>query len=115
MVVALVPDDVAPTHLDGLPPELDADFATRVAADGRAHLECQGYRDGGRALRRGRGRAWGEERELGRAAPGVVVAAMRERYKSMVRTIEHVNPRPVLLARGSAVPEAPRERRAAHP
>src|SRR5215813_5178647 len=26
---ALVPDDVAPTHLDGLPPELDADFATR--------------------------------------------------------------------------------------
>ena len=28
---ALVPDDVAPAHLDGLPPELDADFATRVA------------------------------------------------------------------------------------
>src|SRR5262245_20545253 len=25
---ALAPDDVAPTHLDGLPPELDADWAT---------------------------------------------------------------------------------------
>jgi hypothetical protein len=44
---ALVPDDVAPTQLDGLPPELDADFATRVAADGLAHVECQGYRDAG--------------------------------------------------------------------
>ena len=41
----LVPDDVAPTHLDGLPPELDADFATRVAADDLVHMECQGYRD----------------------------------------------------------------------
>lgn len=44
---ALVPDDVAPTHLDALPPELDADFATRVEADELLHLECQGYRDGG--------------------------------------------------------------------
>ncbi len=44
---ALVPDDVAPTHLDGLPPELDADFATRVAESELAHVECQGYRDTG--------------------------------------------------------------------
>jgi hypothetical protein len=43
----LVPDDVAPTHLDGLPPEMDADFAARVAADGLRHVECQGYRDTG--------------------------------------------------------------------
>lgn len=45
--VALVPDDVAPTHLDGLPPELDADFATRVAEDELTHVECQGYQDAG--------------------------------------------------------------------
>jgi hypothetical protein len=45
--VALAPDDVAPTQLDGLPPELDADFATRVASDGLVHVECQGYRDDG--------------------------------------------------------------------
>ncbi|MCC6556005.1 MAG: hypothetical protein IT372_23840 [Polyangiaceae bacterium] len=44
---ALTPDDVAPTHLDGLPPELDADFATRVASDQLVHMECQGYRDTG--------------------------------------------------------------------
>jgi hypothetical protein len=44
---ALLPDDVAPTHLDGLPPELDADFATRVASDQLVHVECQGYRDTG--------------------------------------------------------------------
>jgi hypothetical protein len=44
---ALVPDDVAPTHLDGLPPELDADFAARVASDELVHVECQGYRDTG--------------------------------------------------------------------
>jgi hypothetical protein len=44
---ALVPDDLAPTHLDGLPPELDADFATRVASDQLVHMECQGYRDAG--------------------------------------------------------------------
>jgi hypothetical protein len=44
---ALVPDDIAPTHLDGLPPELDADFATRVASDKLVHVECQGYRDTG--------------------------------------------------------------------
>jgi hypothetical protein len=44
---SLVPDDVAPTHLDGLPPELDADFATRVAEGELAHVECQGYRDTG--------------------------------------------------------------------
>ncbi|MFT3770113.1 MAG: hypothetical protein QM820_32185 [Minicystis sp.] len=41
----LVTDDVAPTHLDGLPPELDADFAARVASDELLHIECQGYRD----------------------------------------------------------------------
>ncbi len=44
---ALVPDDLAPTHLDGLPPELDADFATRVAEGELVHVECQGYRDAG--------------------------------------------------------------------
>jgi hypothetical protein len=43
----LVPDDVAPTHLDGLPPEMDADFAARVSADALTHVECQGYRDHG--------------------------------------------------------------------
>ena len=43
----LVPDDLAPTHLDGLPPELDADFATRVAEGGLTHVECQGYHDTG--------------------------------------------------------------------
>jgi hypothetical protein len=48
---ALAPDDVSPTHLDGLPPELDADFAARVAADELAHVECQGYRDPGFAAR----------------------------------------------------------------
>jgi len=42
-----VPDDVAPTHLDGLPPELDADFAARVGSDDLLHMECQGYRDSG--------------------------------------------------------------------
>jgi hypothetical protein len=42
-----VPDDVAPTHLDGLPPELDADFAARVLSDALLHMECQGYRDSG--------------------------------------------------------------------
>ena len=44
---ALVPDDVAPTHLDGLPPELDADWATRVSSDDLIHMECQGYDDTG--------------------------------------------------------------------
>lgn len=43
----LSPDDVAPTHIDGLPPELDADFAARVDAEELLHLECQGYRDAG--------------------------------------------------------------------
>lgn len=43
----LVPDDVAPTHLDGLPPELDADFAARVGTDDFRHVECQGYHDTG--------------------------------------------------------------------
>lgn len=38
----LTTEDVAPTHLDGLPPELDADFATRVGAADLVHLECQG-------------------------------------------------------------------------
>jgi hypothetical protein len=41
----LVPDDLAPTHLDALPPELDADWAARVASDLLIHTECQGYRD----------------------------------------------------------------------
>jgi hypothetical protein len=44
---ALVPDDVAPTQVDGLPPELDADWAVRVDADDLLHLECQGYNDTG--------------------------------------------------------------------
>jgi hypothetical protein len=44
---ALLPDDVAPTHLDALPPELDADFAARVASDALVHVESQGYRDEG--------------------------------------------------------------------
>src|SRR5262245_35946842 len=39
----LVPDDVAPTQIDGLPPELDADWAARVASDALVHTECQGY------------------------------------------------------------------------
>jgi hypothetical protein len=42
---ALVPDDLAPTQLDGLPPELDADWAARVALDELLHTECQGYKD----------------------------------------------------------------------
>jgi hypothetical protein len=42
-----VPDDVAPTHLDGLPPELDADFAARMTSEELVHMECQGYRDSG--------------------------------------------------------------------
>jgi hypothetical protein len=48
---ALVPDDVAPTHLDALPPELDADFAARVGTDDFRHVECQGYHDTGFAAR----------------------------------------------------------------
>jgi hypothetical protein len=40
-----VPDDVAPTQLDALPPELDADFAARMAEEELLHMECQGYRD----------------------------------------------------------------------
>ncbi len=40
-------EDVAPTHIDGLPPELDADFAARVTSNELAHVECQGYRDNG--------------------------------------------------------------------
>jgi hypothetical protein len=43
----IVPDDVAPTHVDGLPPELDADWVARIDDDGVLHIECQGYRDGG--------------------------------------------------------------------
>jgi hypothetical protein len=41
----LVPDDVAPTHVDALPPELDADWVVRVNQDEVLHVECQGYRD----------------------------------------------------------------------
>jgi hypothetical protein len=47
----LVADDVAPTQLDGLPPELDADWASRVASDELVHTECQGYRDTGFSAR----------------------------------------------------------------
>jgi hypothetical protein len=43
----IVPDDVAPTQVDALPPELDADWVARVDDDGVIHLECQGYRDVG--------------------------------------------------------------------
>ena len=43
----LVPEDVAPTHLDALPPEIEADWASRVASDEFIHTECQGYRDNG--------------------------------------------------------------------
>ncbi len=43
----LTTEDVAPTNIDGLPPEMDADFATRVASDELLHVECQGYRDAG--------------------------------------------------------------------
>lgn len=42
-----VPDDVAPTQLDGLPPEIDADFAARMTSEDLLHMECQGYRDSG--------------------------------------------------------------------
>jgi len=42
---------VAPTQVDGLPPELDADWATRVALHDLIHAECQGYRDTGFAER----------------------------------------------------------------
>jgi hypothetical protein len=45
--VAPAPDDMAPTHLDALPPELEADWAARVASDELVHMECQGYRDDG--------------------------------------------------------------------
>jgi hypothetical protein len=41
----LVPEDVAPTQLDGLPPELDADWAARVDVAELLHAECQGYGD----------------------------------------------------------------------
>ena len=42
-----MPDDVTATTLDGLPPELDADWAARVAPDELLHTECPGYRDSG--------------------------------------------------------------------
>ena len=44
--VKLDPEDLAPTQLDSLPPELDADFVTRVGQQDLLHVECQGYRDG---------------------------------------------------------------------
>jgi hypothetical protein len=44
---ALVPDDVAPTQIDALPPGMDADWAARVDADDLVHVECQGYDDTG--------------------------------------------------------------------
>ncbi|MBK9264527.1 MAG: hypothetical protein IPM54_32675 [Polyangiaceae bacterium] len=43
----LVPEDVVPTQIDGLPPEMDADWAARVNDDELLHMECQGYRDTG--------------------------------------------------------------------
>lgn len=43
----IVPDDVAPTQIDGLPPELDADWVGRLDDDEMLHVECQGYRDTG--------------------------------------------------------------------
>ena len=42
----LDPGDLAPTQLDSLPPDLDADFVTRVGQKDLLHVECQGYRDG---------------------------------------------------------------------
>lgn len=47
----LAADDVVPTQLDGLPPEMDADWAARVDQDDLLHVECQGYRDAGFAER----------------------------------------------------------------
>ena len=44
--VKLDPEDLAPTQLDSLPPELDADFVSRVGQGDLLHVECQGYRDG---------------------------------------------------------------------
>src|SRR5262249_2880607 len=41
----LKPDDIAPTHLDAVLPELDADFAVRAGAKRLAPVECQGSRD----------------------------------------------------------------------
>ncbi len=41
----LHPDDLEPTQIDALPPDLDADFATRVDGTDFVHLECQGYKD----------------------------------------------------------------------
>ncbi len=70
--MVLVPDDVAPTHLDGLPPEMDADFAARVNADGLTHVECQGYRDTGFEART----LWYH-----------VAFALRNRSKRRVRTV----------------------------
>jgi hypothetical protein len=68
----LTTEDVAPTSLDALPPELDADFATRVASDALVHVECQGYRDPGF-----------EERTLWYH----VGFALRHRGKRRVRTV----------------------------
>ncbi len=39
----IVPDDVAPTQIDGLPPELDADWVGRIESSDTLHIECQGY------------------------------------------------------------------------
>lgn len=39
----IIPDDVAPTHIDSLPPELDADWVARLEEDEILHVECQGY------------------------------------------------------------------------
>lgn len=36
---------MTPTSIDALPPELDADFATRIGGRDLIHVECQGYHD----------------------------------------------------------------------
>jgi hypothetical protein len=44
---APVPEDVTPTRIDALPPEMEADFAARIADQDLVHVECQGYHDAG--------------------------------------------------------------------
>jgi hypothetical protein len=111
-----VPDDVAPTHLDGLPPEIDADFAARMKvttivlpevpassllSDPATTCFAAGSDAEGRpnevlcaqvasALRE-RGASW-PERHM-----AVVAAAMRGRYESMVAAMEQANLEPVII------------------
>ena len=67
-----VPDDVAPTHLDGLPPEIDADFAARMTSEELLHMECQGLSGlpGQRVLRAGALVSRGLRPALPEQAPG---------------------------------------------